>query len=130
MIRPNLTIDNHQSISQLVYRMREDWNSRAREDARFFVAFGERNQSEKDFNATATDVVRRIRRDLPWLALSSQSSSRRHSTARAIEYFPWFFRHRAARSRRFLEIGCGIGRLMQNLADECGESTAWTFPMK
>jgi SAM-dependent methyltransferase len=98
MTQSNLDTVDQEMIPRLAQRMREDWNSRAIEDARFYVAFGRRNQTEEEFNATATDVVTRIRRDLPWLA-----------------------RHGSVRSRRFLEIGCGVGRLMYNLADQCGE---------
>ena len=78
--------------------MREDWNGRALDDARYFVAFGQRRQSDEDFNATAADAIRRIRRDFHWLA-----------------------QHASVRSRRILEIGCGVGRLMRNLAEDCGE---------
>ena len=32
--------------SEISARMREDWNSRAREDAGYYVAFGRRDQDE------------------------------------------------------------------------------------
>ena len=78
--------------------MREDWNSRAIDDARYFVAFGQRKQTDEEFNATAAEAVARIRRDFHWLS-----------------------QHTSVRSRRILEIGCGVGRLIRNLADDCGE---------
>jgi SAM-dependent methyltransferase len=87
-----------QEISGLIRRMREDWNGRAIDDARYYVAFGQRKQRDEDFNATAAEAVARIRRDFQWLA-----------------------RDVSVRSRRFLEIGCGPGRLMRNLASDCGE---------
>ena len=86
-----------EDIANLVHRMRYDWDSRAIDDARFFVAFGQRGQKDEDFDATAAEVVARIRRDLPWLA------------------------QQTVRSRRILEIGCGVGRLMRHLAADCGE---------
>jgi SAM-dependent methyltransferase len=84
-------------MSALIERMRADWNQRAREDARFYIACGRRTEAEDDFAAGGTDVVRRIRRDLAWLPVS-----------------------RPLAQRRFLELGCGIGRLMRPLAAECG----------
>jgi SAM-dependent methyltransferase len=98
MTQSNLEGDDRQIIPSLVQRMRADWNSRAIEDARFFIAFGERNQQDEGFNATAAEVVARIRRDLHWLGPDI-----------------------SVRSRRFLEIGCGVGRLVRNLANDCGE---------
>jgi ubiquinone/menaquinone biosynthesis C-methylase UbiE len=126
MMKSSLDVVHQQSIPHLVHRMREDWNSRAREDARFFVAFGQRNQTEQDFDATAADVVKRIRRDLPWLARYGSVCSARplqigHRIKHLTQNLPWLARPGSVRSRRFLEIGCGIGRLMQNIADECGE---------
>jgi SAM-dependent methyltransferase len=85
-------------MSAVVDCMREDWNRRAREDARFYIACGRRAERTEDFAAGAIEVVRRIRRDIDWLPLS-----------------------RPRRERRFLEIGCGIGRLMRPLAADCGE---------
>ncbi|MCC7176422.1 MAG: class I SAM-dependent methyltransferase [Bryobacterales bacterium] len=70
-------------------RMRADWDRRAREDARYYVAFGRREQEEAEFQATAADVVRGFDRELRRLG-------------RPVEI---------ARLRA-LEIGCGPGRLM------------------
>ena len=97
MTQSKLEGDDQESIASLVHRMRADWNSRAIEDARYFIAFGQRNQNDQEFNATAAGVVARIRRDFSWLQDAS------------------------VRSRRILEIGCGMGRIMRNLADDCGE---------
>jgi SAM-dependent methyltransferase len=85
-------------MSAVVDCMRDDWNRWAREDARFFIACVRRAERSEDFAAGASEVVRRIRRDIDWLPLS-----------------------RPRRERRFLEIGCGIGRLMRPLASDCGE---------
>jgi 2-polyprenyl-3-methyl-5-hydroxy-6-metoxy-1,4-benzoquinol methylase len=77
--------------------MRVDWDRRAAEDAYYFTAFGRRGQTETEFFDTAGEV-------LLWLRGES-----RHLGP-----------HRA-RAARFLEIGCGPGRLMRPLAAECGE---------
>ncbi|MDX2178638.1 MAG: methyltransferase domain-containing protein [Bryobacteraceae bacterium] len=77
--------------------MRDQWNERAREDAHYYVAFGRRDQSKEEFFATAADVLRDLRRELKRLPPADP------------------------RALRFLEIGCGPGRLMKPLASECGE---------
>jgi len=82
----------------LCERMREDWNARARSDAKYFVAFGRRNQDEEEFFASGRDLA---------LGLTRQ-----------------FLRLPAGpvpRCRRALEIGCGLGRLMRPLAVHVGE---------
>lgn len=68
----------------------------AREDARFYIAFGRRNQEDDEFAASAADVLRRIGEEFARL-------------------------EPAPNARRFLEIGCGIGRLMAPLSAHCGE---------
>jgi len=79
--------------------MRTDWNQRAQEDARFYIAFGRRKQDDAEFAATASEVLgRNITPEL----------------ARLPPHIPM-------RARRFLEIGCGIGRLMAPLSQFCGE---------
>lgn len=84
------------SFSDIAQRMRDAWNTMAREDARYYIAFGRRNQEDGEFAQTAADVVRRIGEEF----------------ARMEE---------APKARRFLEIGCGIGRLMAPLSAHCGE---------
>jgi len=79
-------------------RMREDWNRRAREDARYYTAFGRRKQSEEEFLATAADAVRNLEWELKRLPAGADS-----------------------RTRRALEIGCGPGRLMLPLSRHFGE---------
>src|ERR1039457_5860340 len=71
--------------TEILDRMRDDWNSRAAEDANYYVAFGRRNQDEDEFFATAAPVVRWLERDLPRLSCRDAA----------------------------LEIGCGPGRLMR-----------------
>ena len=82
----------------LCRRMRDDWNERARSDAKYYVAFGRRNQDEDEFFATGRDL--------------------------ALGLTPQFLRlppRPAPRCRRALEIGCGLGRLMRPLSAHVGE---------
>jgi len=72
--------------------MRDDWNSRAREDAGYYVAFGRRNQDDAEFFATATDVINDLEGELRRV----KPEDRGHWTA--------------------LEIGCGPGRLMRPMS--------------
>jgi ubiquinone/menaquinone biosynthesis C-methylase UbiE len=78
--------------------MRADWNERAREDVRYYVAFGRRGQEEEEFFASASDVV--------------------HSLEEELRRLP---RHLPPEARRALEIGCGPGRLMRPMSRNFGE---------
>lgn len=77
--------------------MRDDWNRRAREDAHYYVAFGRRDQADNEFFETGSQVVSALRQEL-----------KRGVPAEG-------------RARRFLEIGCGPGRLMKPMSANCGE---------
>jgi len=44
--------------------MREDWNSRAEEDAGYYVAFGRRDQDDEDFFATGAETAAGIALEL------------------------------------------------------------------
>ena len=79
--------------SDVLARMRGDWNRRAGEDANYYVAFGRRGQEDSEFLASAAGVVRGLEADFARL------------------------RTRGAA----LEIGCGPGRLMFPLARHFGE---------
>ena len=79
-------------------RMRADWNERAQEDAHYYVAFGGRGQDEKDFDATAADVLPSLEFELKRLPKDANR-----------------------RAWRALEIGCGPGRLMKPLSRHFGE---------
>ncbi len=83
--------------TNVIDRMRDDWNDRAREDPHYYVAFGRREQDDAEFLATAADVVRAMRGELKRLP---------------------------PRDLKALEIGCGPGRLMrplsENFAGICG----------
>lgn len=77
--------------------MREEWNERAREDAHYYVAFGRREQDDEGFFATATEVLNSLDQEL------------KRGTPAPKE------------SRRFLEIGCGPGRLLRPMSERCAE---------
>jgi SAM-dependent methyltransferase len=79
--------------SNVLDRMRADWNQRASEDAYYYVAFGRREQDDEEFFSTASDIVKDLARDL----------KRLHGRDAA------------------LEIGCGPGRLMRPLAQYFAE---------
>lgn len=81
----------------LCRRMREDWDRRAREDAKYYVAFGRRRQDDEEFFASGLDLARGLARELDRLPPGE------------------------SRARRALEIGCGLGRLMLPLAPYFGE---------
>lgn len=77
--------------------MREEWNVRAIEDAHYYVAFGRRDQSIDEFFASAQEILTTFYREL------------KRGTPVPLA------------TRRFLEIGCGPGRLMRPLSELCGE---------
>jgi ubiquinone/menaquinone biosynthesis C-methylase UbiE len=79
-------------------RMRSDWNRRAREDARYYAAFGRREQEEAEFHATAADVIRNLDRELRRLGRKPDKEA-----------------------LRALEIGCGPGRIMLPMSRRFGE---------
>jgi ubiquinone/menaquinone biosynthesis C-methylase UbiE len=78
-----------QSVSD---RMREDWNSRAREDAGYYVAFGRKDQDDAGFFATATEVINGLEWELKRVPPMQRAG--------------W----------KALEIGCGPGRLMRPMS--------------
>jgi SAM-dependent methyltransferase len=72
---------------EILESMRRDWNSRAREDANYYVAFGRRGQNDAEFLATAGDVMLHMQSELRRIPPQSRQAA--------------------------LEIGCGPGRLMR-----------------
>ena len=86
--------------SDVLDRMRQDWNERAREDPHYYVAFGRREQDDAEFLATAADEARAVRSELKRLGLPGQR-------------FP--------KGLKTLEIGCGPGRLMRPLSGQFAE---------
>ncbi len=82
---------------KITSQMQQDWNSRAVEDANFYVAFGRRNQDTAEFFDTAAEVIRGLNWELKRLPCANP------------------------RARRALEIGCGPGRLMRPMSQFFGE---------
>src|SRR5215470_16190691 len=75
--------------SELLERMRSDWNRRAKEDAYYYVASSRRNQSKEEFQSGAAIVLHLLEAELSRLPPSGDPAS-----------------------QRALEVGCGPGRLM------------------
>ena len=96
-------------MSDLTDRMRSDWDLRAREDARYYAAFGRRDQEEAEFQRSAADVVRNLDREL-----RRCDKTPRDPVAQALP---------PARSTglRALEIGCGPGRVLLPMSLRFGE---------
>jgi len=82
----------------VLQQMRDDWNQRAREDARYYVACGRRGQPDEEFFSSAGDVVRLLEEELKRLP-----------------------RNLPPQARRALELGCGPGRLMRPMSRNFGE---------
>ena len=78
--------------------MRADWDTRARIDASYYVAFGRPGQSYEEFLSTAGDILFTLR-----------------------EEFRRFPPGTDTRRLTALEIGCGPGRLMLPLSEDFGE---------
>src|SRR6476646_10124230 len=83
---------------EVLQQMRADWNQRAREDARYYVACGRRGQQDEEFFASAGDVVRLLEDELKRLPGNIPPPA-----------------------RRGLEVGCGPGRLMRPMNRNFGE---------
>ncbi|HOK45812.1 MAG TPA: class I SAM-dependent methyltransferase [Bryobacteraceae bacterium] len=82
--------------ADVVARMRRDWDARAAENAKYYVACQKCEQSDAEFYSGAPEIIARVRRD-------------------------YVFLPQPAPECRFLEIGCGLGRLMFSLAADCRE---------
>lgn len=83
---------------EVLDQMRSDWNARAREDVRYYVAFGRRGQQDEEFFASAAGVVHILEEELKRLS-----------------------REVSPEARRGLEIGCGPGRLLRPMSRNFGE---------
>lgn len=87
-----------QIITQLA-QMKDDWNRRAVENACWYINTLRMDQTEEEFDQTGAEGVAQW--ILPELELLTQ--------------------HADPRTLRFLEIGCGIGRMTRHLAAIFGE---------
>lgn len=77
----------------LIDAMKSDWDDRARENARWYIATIRVDQSDEDFNRTGRPEVEKF-----------------------VLTDPLLTRHRDLRTQRLLEIGCGIGRMTRHFA--------------
>lgn len=79
--------------------MKRDWNDRARENAKWFINTAKHDQTEEEFDASGAREMEIL--VLPELSLMTQGRDPKHL--------------------RFLEIGCGAGRMTKHLAAIFGE---------
>jgi cyclopropane fatty-acyl-phospholipid synthase-like methyltransferase len=87
------------SPEEQLQKMRDDWDQRARENARYYVCTVTTDWSDEEFFATGERSVEEdIRTDLPNICQGKLPSE-----------------------MRVLEIGCGVGRMTRALADLFGE---------
>src|SRR5262245_45689338 len=86
-------------ITRQVRKMRQDWDRRAHENARHYVATGHENWSDEEFFRTGEVTVdEQVRIDLENVCQG-----------------------RDPKSMRVLEIGCGAGRITRALAGFFGQ---------
>lgn len=81
------------SANSAISAMKSDWDDRARENAKWYIATIRIDQSDEDFDRTGGPEVEKF-------VLSD----------------PLLTRHRDLKSQRLLEIGCGIGRMSRHFA--------------
>lgn len=90
---------NDPRIITQVRKMRQDWDRRAQENARYYVATGNQRWTDEEFfNSGEATADEQIRNDLDNIAAG-----------------------RDPRSMRALEIGCGAGRVTRALAGIFGQ---------
>lgn len=90
---------NEITTEEQLRKMRQDWDQRARENARYYVATGREDWSDEEFFASGEKTVaEEILTDLVNICQS-----------------------KPAREMRVLEIGCGAGRVTRALAKLFGE---------
>jgi len=87
------------SLNEQLAKMRQDWDERARENARHYVATGQQSWSDEEFfqsgQKTVTDEI-----------LTDMTN---------------ICQGKRPRDMRVLEIGCGAGRMTRALANLFGE---------
>lgn len=88
-----------QTASDFADIMKRDWNERARENSKWYINTVRLDQTEAEFDATGQNEINTL--ILPELILMTGG--------------------RDPRELKFLEIGCGIGRMTKHLASIFGE---------
>jgi ubiquinone/menaquinone biosynthesis C-methylase UbiE len=86
-------------LQDFAHEMRRDWDDRARRNAKWFINTFKLEQSEAEFDETG----------------------RRDVTSAVLDKLDQMAPKRDPRQLRFLEIGCGIGRMTKFLAQAFGE---------
>jgi SAM-dependent methyltransferase len=86
-------------LQDFAHEMRRDWDERARRNAKWFINTSKLEQSEAEFDETG----------------------RRDVAAAVLDKLDQMAPKRDPRQLRFLEIGCGIGRMTKFLAQSFGE---------
>jgi SAM-dependent methyltransferase len=87
------------SLDEQLAKMRNDWDSRASENARFYVNTACEQWTDEEFYASGADAIRRY-------ILTDQGN---------------ICQGRTPKEMRVLEIGCGAGRVTRSLAHFFGE---------
>src|SRR5215468_9960623 len=90
---------SEEELSTFSARMKSDWNSRAIEDAKWFINTVSQGQSDEEFFETGRQELQRW-----WLPDFEET-----------------LQGRELRQLRVLELGCGIGRMTCHLAESFGE---------
>ena len=95
----NLTDMSEISAEEQLQKMRDDWDQRARENARYYVCTAAKEWTDDEFFATGErSVAEDIRTDMENICQG-----------------------KSPREMRVLEIGCGVGRMTRALANLFGE---------
>src|ERR1700689_87713 len=99
---PNNLVSKDSLLEQQLANMRRDWDARAKENARYYVATGSENWGDEEFFASGEKAVQEeILTDMINICQGKDP-----------------------KQMRVLEIGCGAGRLTRALANLFGEGHA------
>jgi ubiquinone/menaquinone biosynthesis C-methylase UbiE len=93
------TIEQKEAAGNFAEVMKRDWNERARENSKWYINTVRMDQSEEEFDATGQNEINTL--ILPELVLMTEGKD--------------------PKELKFLEIGCGIGRMTKHLAGIFGE---------
>lgn len=93
------TSEKKEKTGGVIEVMKRDWNTRARENSKWYINTVRLDQSDEEFDATGLNEINTL--ILPELVLMTEGCD--------------------PRELRFLEIGCGIGRMTKHLAGIFGE---------